>query len=462
MSNPGSATPAHPSAVGATAQSAAPLVSQASAQADDTLHGGQTGPGGTGGDPPASSAAIRATLKRAQRRKQLRALALVAPLAIFLLLVFVIPIASLLQRAVANPEVVGSMPRTSEVLLGWDRSRGEPPPDAAWQALAADLTEIKGTEDLGAVARRLNSERSGFRTVLMRTARGMPLDASQAASAAGARERLMALDARWGENVWWGILADNASRVTSAYLLAAVDRTRDEAGRIVVDAEHAIYVDVFTRTFWMSGVITLWALLLGYPLAYWISRLPPSRANVALILVLVPFWTSILVRVAAWIVLLQSNGLVNKSLLASGLIHAPLELIFNRTGLYISMVHIMLPFMILPLYSVMKGIPPTYQRAAISLGSHPFAAFWRVYAPQSLPGVAAGVLLVYIVSIGYYITPALLGGPGEQMVSYYVAYFTNVTINWGMASALSTLLLVATLILYAAYRRFGGTSLATR
>jgi putative spermidine/putrescine transport system permease protein len=179
-----------------------------------------------------------------------------------------------------------------------------------------------------------------------------------------------------------------------------------------------------------------------------------------MILVLIPFWTSILVRVASWIVLLQSEGLVNAALMAVGLTHAPLELLFNRIGVYISMTHIMLPFMILPLYSVMKSIPPTYMRAAISLGSHPFAAFWRVYVPQTFPGIGAGSLLVFIIALGYYITPALLGGPNEQMVSYYVAYFINVTLNWGMACALGALLFAATLVLYGVYRRFTNTTVS--
>jgi putative spermidine/putrescine transport system permease protein len=204
-------------------------------------------------------------------------------------------------------------------------------------------------------------------------------------------------------------------------------------------------------------VVTLCALLLAYPLAYWLSTMSERRANLLMILVLIPFWTSILVRVAAWIVLLQSEGLVNKALMLSGLTHSPLELVFNRVGVYISMTHILLPFMILPLYSVMKAVPPTYLKAAISLGSHPFAAFWRVYVPQTYPGISAGVLLVFIMAGGYYITPTLLGGPNEQMVSYFIAYFINNTINWGMACALGALLLTATLVLYGVYRRFANT-----
>jgi putative spermidine/putrescine transport system permease protein len=214
-----------------------------------------------------------------------------------------------------------------------------------------------------------------------------------------------------------------------------------------------VFGGILLRTFGISALVTLWCLALGYPLAYWLSTLSPRRANVLMILVLVPFWTSILVRVAAWIVLLQSAGLVNRGLMAIGAIDHPLALLFNRTGVIIAMVHILLPFMILPLYSVMKSVPPTYLRAAVSLGSTPLAAFFRVYVPQTYPGIGAGALLVFILSIGYYVTPALLGGADDQMLSYYVAQYTNVNVNWGMASALGALLLAATLVLYAVYRR---------
>ena len=218
-------------------------------------------------------------------------------------------------------------------------------------------------------------------------------------------------------------------------------------------AEQAVFGKILLRTFNISAVVTVLCLLLAYPLAYWLSTLDARRANLLMILVLVPFWTSILVRVAAWIVLLQREGLVNSALVGMGLIEEPLALLFNRTGVVIAMVHILLPFMILPLYSVMKSVPPTYLRAAISLGSSPLAAFFRVYVPQTWSGVGAGALLVFILSIGYYVTPALLGGADDQMLSYYIAQYTNVEINWGMACALGAVLLTATLILYGVYRR---------
>jgi putative spermidine/putrescine transport system permease protein len=155
-------------------------------------------------------------------------------------------------------------------------------------------------------------------------------------------------------------------------------------------------------------------------------------------------------------VLLQNEGPINRALLALGMIDQPMQLVFNRFGVYIAMVHILLPFVVLPLYSVMKGVSPAFMRAAMSLGCPPFKSFWKVYFPQTLPGVGAGGLLVFILAMGYYITPALLGSPKEQMASYFVAFYTNETINWGMAAALSAVLLVATLVLYVFYSRHFG------
>lgn len=409
--------------------------------------------------PPTQS--LRRELKAAEARRRTMALLLVAPLAIFLLLVFVVPIGALLTRAVQNPEIATALPRTVAALSNWDRKAA--PADAAYAALASDLTQVADGEAMGALARRLNTEIPGYRSLVAKTARAMPLtdDANAPLAPAQTRAKLIELDERWGDAAYWQAIAKNGGRYSPFYLLAALDHKQDGFGSIVpADPDQSIYLAVFGRTLLIGFAVTLFALALGYPLAYWISTLPERRANLAMILVLIPFWTSVLVRVAAWIVLLQSEGLVNRALIDTGLISQPLALLFNRVGVYISMTHILLPFMILPLYSVMKSIPPSYQRAAVSLGSHPFAAFWRVYVPQTYPGVGAGALLVFILAIGYYITPALLGGPNDQMVSYYVAYFTNVTINWGMACALGGLLLAATLVLYAIYGRFTRSQLS--
>ena len=401
--------------------------------------------------------ALRRQLARVERRRKLRAFSLTLPLLLFLLLTFLVPIAALLERAVENPEVVTALPRTVVVLRDWNRDGI--PQAAAFAAIADDLSALPDSSDAGALARRLNSEVPGARSLVMGTFRALPLP--PAPNPAAVQAQLLALDARWGETKYWRAIAKNGSRWTPDYLLTAVDLRRAVHGGIErVAPDQRVFGRILARTFEVSAIVTLWTLLLGYPLAYWLSTLPARRANVLMILVLVPFWTSILVRVAAWIVLLQSEGLVNHALIALHVIDQPLALLFNRTGVVIAMVHILLPFMILPLYSVMKGVPPTYLRAAVSLGSSPLAAFFRVYVPQTYPGIGAGALLVFILSIGYYVTPALLGGADDQMLSYYVAQYINVTVNWGMACALGSLLLGATLVLYALYRRITRSELS--
>ena len=389
-------------------------------------------------------------LRRAERRKRAFAISLALPLLVFLLADFLIPIGALLVRAVENPEVARVLGNTVEVLDTWDRKSA--PPDAAYAAIAKDLSAIEELAYAGALARRLNSEIGGARSLVMSTYRAMPLESGL--SPTQVREQLLALDERWAELGYWQAIAKNGSRWTPDYLLASVDLRRDIEGNIVkVDAGSAAFSQILFRTFEMSAVVTVFALLLGYPLAYWLSTLSARKANMLMILVLVPFWTSVLVRSASWIVLLQSNGLVNRALMGLGIVDAPLPLLFNRLGVIIAMVHILLPFMILPLYSVMKSVPSTYLRAAVSLGSSPLAAFFRVYVPQTYPGIGAGGLLVFILSIGYYVTPALLGGADDQMLSYYIARYTNVNVNWGMACALGAVLLSATLVLYALYRK---------
>jgi len=404
--------------------------------------------------------ALRQSLARAEKQRKLRAFSLTLPLLLFLALTFLVPIVVLLKRAIENPEVANALPRTAVALQGWNRE-GTPPAEA-YASLTRDLANLPDSADAGALARRLNSEMPGARSLVMSTYKALPLpQTTTASSAAEIQAALLALDARWGEAPYWQAIAKNASRWTPDYLLSSVDLRRDAKGAIErVEPEQRAFGRILVRTFEISLVVTLWCLLLAYPLAYWLTTLSARQANVLMILVLVPFWTSILVRVAAWIVLLQSEGLVNHALQSLHLINQPLALLFNRTGVVIAMVHILLPFMILPLYSVMQSVPPTYLRAAVSLGSPPLAAFFRVYVPQTYAGIGAGALLVFILSIGYYVTPALLGGPDDQMLSYYIAQYTNVTVNWGMACALGALLLAATLVLYGIYRRVTNSELS--
>ncbi|WP_256983933.1 ABC transporter permease [Caballeronia sordidicola] len=402
---------------------------------------------------------LKRSLRHVNVRKQLGALALIGPLAVFILLVFLLPVASMLMRSVENPEVVDALPATTQALRQWDRKSLVP--DEAFRGIMLDIERNGGDNSSGSAAGRLNAEKEGFRSLFYKTSSALPFGKTDAElPAAEIRRKLTEIDSRWSDPSFWTAIAGNASRYTPAYLLASVDYMQDANGAIVhVPPGTTAYQALFKRTFVISALVTAAALIFGYPLAYWLSILPARRSNLLMILVLLPFWTSILVRISAWIVILQGSGLVNRLLLTLGVISSPLPLLFNRTGVLIAMTHILLPFMVLPLYSVMKSVPPSYQKAAISLGSHPFGAFWKVYVPQTLPGVGAGCLLVFITALGYYITPALLGGASDQMVSYYIAYFTNVALNWGMACALGTVLLIATLLLFACYKKIVGTEL---
>ncbi|KAA9001956.1 ABC transporter permease [Affinibrenneria salicis] len=392
--------------------------------------------------------ALKQQMRRAQAFYKRRSLLLIAPLFVFIVVSFLFPITSILVKSVENPELRTSMPTTIEALRYWS---GEQLPDEpVWAALVTDLRQARGAGQISLITKRLGYEDPKYRTLITRTLRSLPAEGS-----GNVREQLIQSQPLWGELSTWQTL-DRASRpFTSYYLLAAFDHKVDSTTQQIVALpdDQALYINVLLRTLVMAGTVTLLCVGLGYPLAYWMAKQPTGRANLLMILVLLPFWTSLIVRTASWIVLLQSGGLINRALLGIGIIEHPLVMVFNRVGVYISMTHILLPFLILPLYAVMKSISPNYVRAAISLGAHPFVAFWRVYVPQTYAGVAAGALLVFMMAIGYYITPALLGGPGDQMLSYFVAFYTNTTMNWGMAAALGTQLLIIVTLLYIVYIR---------
>jgi len=311
---------------------------------------------------------------------------------------------------------------------------------------------VREAGTLASAATRLNYDVAGYRTLMFATGRALPAELAEPA-----RETLIGIDPRWGERSTWAALRRAGGPVTDFYLLAALDLRHDVDAEIVgAPAEQAVFRNVLGRTLWISAMVTLVCLTLGYPVAYFIARQPPGRASLLLFLVLLPFWTSLLVRTVAWVVLLQREGILNNLLLSLGLVTEPVRMIFNRFAVYVAMVHVLLPFMVLPLYAVMKGISPTFVRAAWSLGARPSTAFRRVYLPQTLPGVGAGCLMVFIQALGYYITPALVGGADDQMISYFIAFYASKTVNWGMAAALSVMLLAATLALYAVYNRLVG------
>jgi putative spermidine/putrescine transport system permease protein len=393
---------------------------------------------------------LKVTLRRANARRRTLAVVLTLPLLLFLLVGFVVPIGAMLAESVRNREVLEGLPRTVKALDAWNGAGL--PDEAAYIALAADLKVGYGSGALARAAIRLNYELSGYRSLLMVTARQL---ATQ--TPARAKPVLLQLDTRWGQREYWAAIRRNAAPYTLHYLLAAVDLTRDADSRIVpVPASQAIFRQVFARTLVISLTVTLACLGLGFPVAYLLATVPARVGNLLMIFVLLPFWTSLLVRTTAWVVLLQQQGLLNDALVGLRLLSERVSLIFNRTGLVIAMTHVLLPFMILPLYSVMKGIDPRHVKAAMSLGAPPAWAFWTVYLPQTMPGIGSGCLLVVILAIGYYITPELIGGGADQMVSHFVAVYTNEIVNWGEASALGAILLVVVLVLYGLYHRVFG------
>jgi putative spermidine/putrescine transport system permease protein len=396
------------------------------------------------------AAALRSALRKSERRGQLNAVALVLPLFVFLLACFVAPIGAMLARGITDTDIPRILPRVSAELARWDGAGL--PPEAAYAALIVDIRAAREAGTLASAATRLNYDVAGFRSLMFATGRALPTELT-----ASPRETLLGIDPKWGERETWMSLRRAVGPVTDFYLLAALD-LRHDANNAIIGAppEQAVFRNVLGRTLWISGMVTLMCLLLGYPVAFFIAQQPPSRASLLLFLVLLPFWTSLLVRTVAWVVLLQREGILNNLLMSLGFIAEPIRMIFNRFAVYVAMVHVLLPFMVLPLYAVMKGIPPSYVRAASSLGARPAVAFRRVYFPQTLPGVAAGCLIVFIQALGYYITPALVGGADDQMISYFIAFYASKTVNWGMAAALSIMLVAATLALYAVYDRLVG------
>ncbi|PUB14977.1 ABC transporter permease [Yoonia sediminilitoris] len=485
---------------------------------------------------------LKASLNRALRRQKLRALALIAPLLIFILVSFVMPIADMLFRSVENEIVADTLPRTVMALEEWDADSGDVPGEAVFDALYTDMAlanEYKTHTRLGS---RLNYELTGISSLFRKSGRrvgrfdtdvytdafqdadpaysdpaqwatwmaddtiraNLPITADtydawaqmivEAEGDVPAEEepwdfvytalyqdatagadlpigvdlsgiepvslsaQFADVDEDWLDPEVWQTIKIYSPEYTNGYFLNSVDLLKGSDGIEARPESEQIYVTLFIRTMIMSLSIMGMCVLLGYPIAWLLANLKDSTANLLMILVLLPFWTSLLVRTSAWKVLLQQQGVINDVLVWIGLVadDGRLQLINNQTGTIIAMTHILLPFMILPLYSVMKTIPPSYLRAAKSLGATDWTAFWRVYFPQSIPGIGAGCILVFILSIGYYITPELVGGTKGVFISNRIAYHISSSLNWGLAAALGTILLAVVLLLYWVYDRIVG------
>lgn len=386
------------------------------------------------------------------RRTRLRAFILVAPLLAFVLATFVAPLTTMFLRSVYDPVVANALPETMAALQEWD-PRG-PPGDAAYAALERELANARRDRTLGQVAVRLNRVEGGMRTLVATAARELP-----DAPGSSAREKLVGIDAQWASVDAWFAIRRAGERFTARHYLNALDFDQAPVEGVVrQDEERRIYVALFWRTLWVSLSITLLCLALGYPVAHFISHARTERQNLLLVLVLVPFWTSLLVRTTSWIVVLGNEGVVNSLLVGLGLVAGDQrpELVYNMMGTFVAMTHVLLPFMVLPLFSVMRSVPPLHMKAAASLGSGAFRAFWRVYWPQTLPGVGAGSLLVFILAIGFYITPAIVGGSSGQLISNQIAYHMQSSLNQGLAAALGGLLLAGVGVLYLVYDRLVG------
>jgi putative spermidine/putrescine transport system permease protein len=393
---------------------------------------------------------LRRRLRAAGRRQRIVALVLVAPLVLFLLINFVVPVGYLLFRSVDDRAAVTVLPRTVAEMHGWDGVGL--PSDAVFVALAADLRDAQAARTLSAAAIRLSSDRPGFQALLAKTARAV-------SSAPGpfTRTTFLEIDGRWGEREYWLAVKRASATLTPTYLLAVFDLQLDDRGHIApVPESRRLFNQVWLRTLWIASVVTVACVVLGYPLAYFLAHARPRVAAVLMIFVLLPFWTSLLVRTIAWLALLQTHGVVNDLALYLHLASERTQLIHNRLGVYVSMSHVLVPYMVLPIYSVMRRIPPTYVRAASSLGANPVQVFVRVYLPLTLHGLGAGAALVFILAVGFYVTPALVGGPNDQMISYFIAYYTNESLNWNAAAALSVVLLGFTVSLFVAFSRLVG------
>ena len=393
---------------------------------------------------------------RTQRKAKRTALFFVLPLLLFILVSFILPIGTMLFRSVYHPVVAELIPKTLHELKSWDESSDEIPQAETLKVFAGELKLLVEDKTFGKLAEEINRSSPGASSMIKSTARKMSRLDDAEIQAQGDQE-LLATNKKWSNPQVWRAMKKAGSVFTGSYYLTAVDMERNPDGKVVARGTQ-IYTDLYIKSLKIALYITLLAGLIGFPLAYYLANASERTANILMVFVLLPFWTSLLVRTTSWMALLQTNGVVNSVLQGLHITSQPLEMLYTQFATIIAMTHILLPFMILPLYSVMKGIDPSYFRAALSLGAKPIPAFIRIYLPMTTPGFSAGALLVFIISIGYYITPALVGGVDGQMISNLIAFHMQSSNNWELAAALGSLLLALILAMYWLYDRLVGVS----
>ncbi len=394
---------------------------------------------------------LKVSLKRAERLNKFRALGLVLPLTIFLFITFIIPILSMLVRSVDDKQINTVFPKTFKIYEQWDQR--ELPSEEMYATFFNEIMTADKRE-IGKASTRMNYSQSGWKSLIKKSKRKF-----KKIKEGPYKEKMIAIDKRWGKMEFWQAMGQMVDPYTAGYFLNAVDLKYDANREIVQQPEkRRIYNHTWIKTFKVSVLVTLFCLILGYPIAHLLATLPLKYSNLLMIFVLLPFWTSLLVRTVSWIIILMKKGVFNSILVWSGIIAEEnrIQLIYNETGTLIAMTQILLPFMVLPLYSVMKTISPSYMRAALNLGAQPMHAFYRIYMPQTVPGISAGGLLVFVLAIGYFITPELVGGSDGLLIGHFIAFHLKTTLNWGLCSALGAILLAVMLVLYWVYNKVVG------
>ena len=395
---------------------------------------------------------LEVSLKKAERKNKIKAFLLVAPLLLFLLITYVFPIGDMLMRSVDDKMVTNMLPKTFKAMKSWDGK--ELPPEEVFEAFYLDYKLLIEEKTFGKLSTQLNYTKNGFKTILKKLQRKM-----KKFEEGNYKEQIMAVHPRWENVEYWRAIKRRAPAYTNSKYLKGIDMYKNEDGKIVdVPEDRQIHRILWLRTLEVAFFVTLLCFLMAYPIAYLLATIPMKYSNLLMICVLLPFWTSLLVRTASWMILLQQQGVVNDFFVFIGLVpdDARPEMMFNKTGTYVAMTQILLPFMVLPLYSVMKTISPSLMRAGKSLGGTPIVAFWKVYFPLTIPGIGAGCLLVFILAIGYYITPALVGGASGTLISNQIAFHMKSTLDWSFASAMGLMLLAGVLAIYWVYNKIVG------
>ena len=395
---------------------------------------------------------LEISLKKAERKNKIKAMLLVAPLFLFILITYLMPIGEMLFRSVDDRMITKMLPKTFIAIEKWDGK--DLPEEPVYAALYEDLSYLKKTKTYGKIIARLNYEKGGFSSLIKKTVRKL-----NKFEEGNYKEQFIQVHKKWGQSEYLVALKNTAPNWSYAKYLKGVDLKLDQDRNIIQqDEDRRIYKTLWLRTIKVAFFVTIFCFMLSYPIAHLLATLPMKYSNLLMICVLLPFWTSLLVRTSSWMVLLQQQGPINDFIVMLGLTanDARPELMYNVVGTFVAMTQILLPFMVLPLYSVMKTISPSLMRAGKSLGGTPFVAFRKIYFPLTVPGIGAGSLLVFILAIGYYITPALVGGASGSLISNTIAYHMKSSLDWAFASALGAMLLTGVLVIYWLYNKLVG------